>query len=163
MSIPDAHFPVLLTTLIRSRFQVKPATLLIPIDIHLFLLVEEFHGIRYWSGSYSLLKMGSGFHWLRCSGCVVSQLYPMTLKRHPCLDAPNKRTRGRADCMAVTDLHQAVRLTLSISQPPLEMHRIALRPILLSPISLDGHQLGSFHMQPIFGFSSKEEKCRETV
>ena len=31
--IPDTHFPVLLSTVIRSRFQVKPATLLIPIDL----------------------------------------------------------------------------------------------------------------------------------
>ena len=33
-------FPALLSTLIRRRFQVKPATLLIPIDNFLFLLVE---------------------------------------------------------------------------------------------------------------------------
>ena len=32
LSIPDLPFPVLLSTLIRSRFQAKPATLLIPID-----------------------------------------------------------------------------------------------------------------------------------
>jgi hypothetical protein len=32
LSIPDMPFPVLLSTLIRSRFQAKPATLLIPID-----------------------------------------------------------------------------------------------------------------------------------
>ena len=32
LSIPDVPFPVLLSTLIRSRFQAKPATLLIPID-----------------------------------------------------------------------------------------------------------------------------------
>ena len=32
LSIPYVPFPVLLSTLIRSRFQVKPATLLIPID-----------------------------------------------------------------------------------------------------------------------------------
>jgi hypothetical protein len=32
LSIPDVPFPVLSSTLIRSRFQAKPATLLIPID-----------------------------------------------------------------------------------------------------------------------------------
>jgi len=32
LSIPDVPFPVLLSTLVRSRFQAKPATLLIPID-----------------------------------------------------------------------------------------------------------------------------------
>ena len=32
LSIPDVPLPVLLSTLIRSRFQAKPATLLIPID-----------------------------------------------------------------------------------------------------------------------------------
>jgi hypothetical protein len=37
MFIPDVPFPALLSTLIRRRFQVKPATLLIPID-PLFLL-----------------------------------------------------------------------------------------------------------------------------
>jgi hypothetical protein len=30
LSIPDVYFPVLLSTLIRNRFQVKPATLLTP-------------------------------------------------------------------------------------------------------------------------------------
>ena len=42
LSIPDAHFPVLLSTLTRRRFQVKPATLLIHIDNFLIPLVEEF-------------------------------------------------------------------------------------------------------------------------
>ena len=32
LSIPDVPFPILLSTLIRSRFQAKPATLLIPIN-----------------------------------------------------------------------------------------------------------------------------------
>jgi len=35
-------FPALISTLIRRRLQVKPATLLIPIDLFSFLLVEEF-------------------------------------------------------------------------------------------------------------------------
>jgi len=42
--IPDVPFPALLSTLIRKRFQVTPATVLIPIDL---LLVEEFYGTRY--------------------------------------------------------------------------------------------------------------------
>jgi hypothetical protein len=40
-------FLELLSTLIRSRFQVKPATLLIPIDIFFLLVVEELCGARY--------------------------------------------------------------------------------------------------------------------
>ena len=42
ISIPDVPFPAPLSTLVRSRFQVKPATLLIPIALFLVLLVEEF-------------------------------------------------------------------------------------------------------------------------
>ena len=55
LSIPDVPFPAILSTLIRRRFQVKPATLLIPID-----LVEELYGTRYQSGSFSLINVGSG-------------------------------------------------------------------------------------------------------
>jgi hypothetical protein len=44
--IPDAYFPVLLSTPIRSRFQVKPATLLIPIGLFLILLVEELYSTK---------------------------------------------------------------------------------------------------------------------
>jgi len=39
LSIPDVPFPALLSTPIRRRFQVKPATLLIPNDLILFLTV----------------------------------------------------------------------------------------------------------------------------
>jgi len=46
LSIPDAQFPVPLPTLIRSQFQLKPAALLILIDL-LFFLVEEFCGTQY--------------------------------------------------------------------------------------------------------------------
>ena len=43
LSIPDVPFPILLSTLIRSRFQAKPATLLIPIDFSLpFLQWRSF-------------------------------------------------------------------------------------------------------------------------
>jgi hypothetical protein len=42
LSIPGTHFPVLLSTLIRSQFQVKPATLLLPIDLSLFLWWRSF-------------------------------------------------------------------------------------------------------------------------
>ena len=62
LSISDAHFPVLVITVIRSRFQVKPATLLISIGVFLYLLVEESHSTRYQSGSISLINVGSGFH-----------------------------------------------------------------------------------------------------
>jgi hypothetical protein len=48
------YFPVLpLSALNRSWFQVKPATLLIPIDLFFFLVVDEFYGTRYQSGSIS--------------------------------------------------------------------------------------------------------------
>jgi hypothetical protein len=62
LSIPDVPFPAaLLSTFTRRRFQVKPASLLIPIDLFLFLLVEEFYGTQYQSGSFSLNNVGSGF------------------------------------------------------------------------------------------------------
>jgi len=67
LSIPDVPFPVLLSTLTRSRFQAKPATLFIPIDFPFFFAVEELYGTRYQSGSFSLFYVGSGFH---CA-CVV--------------------------------------------------------------------------------------------
>jgi len=60
-SIPDVPFPALLSTHTRRRFQVKPATLLIPIDLFLFPLVEEFYGTRYQSGSFSLINVESFF------------------------------------------------------------------------------------------------------
>ena len=46
---------------IRRRFQVKPATLLIPIDSFLIIMVEKFYGTRYQSGSLSLINVGSDF------------------------------------------------------------------------------------------------------
>ena len=55
----------LLSTLIRSRVQAKPAILLIPIDFPSLLAVEELYGTRYQSGSFSLIDVGSGFHCLR--------------------------------------------------------------------------------------------------
>jgi hypothetical protein len=59
-------FPLLLSTLIRSWFQAKPATLLIPIDFSLFpFAVEELYGTWYQSGSFFLIPVGSGFHCLR--------------------------------------------------------------------------------------------------
>jgi hypothetical protein len=65
LSIPDVPFSVLLSTLIRSRFQAKPATLLIPIEFPFLFAVEELYGTRYQSGSFSLINVGSGFHCLR--------------------------------------------------------------------------------------------------
>jgi len=58
-------FPVLLSTLSRSRFQAKPATLLIPIDFSF-----PFRGggaLRYSIPKWLLFvnNMGSGFHCLR--------------------------------------------------------------------------------------------------
>jgi len=53
-----------LSTLIRSRFQAKPATLLIPIDFSFPFAVEELYGTRYQSGSFSLINVWSGFHCL---------------------------------------------------------------------------------------------------
>jgi hypothetical protein len=44
LSIPDVPFSTLLSTLISRQFQVKPTTLLVPIDLILFLLVEESYG-----------------------------------------------------------------------------------------------------------------------
>ena len=65
LSIPDVPFPVLWSNLIRSRFQAKPATLLIPIDFYFLFAVEELYGTRYQSGSFSLINVGSVFHCLR--------------------------------------------------------------------------------------------------
>ena len=62
MSIPDVPFPgALFSTFIKRRFQVKPATLLVPVDLFSFLLVEEFYGTQYQNGSFSLINVGSGF------------------------------------------------------------------------------------------------------
>ena len=72
LSIPVAHFPVLILTLIRSRFQANPATLLIPSDLVPFPLWWNFlcgggvlNSTRYQSGSFSLLHAGSGSSCLR--------------------------------------------------------------------------------------------------
>jgi len=64
LSIPDVPFPAHLSALIRRRFQVKPATLLIPIGLFLFPLVKDFYGTRHRSGSFSLINVGSDFHCL---------------------------------------------------------------------------------------------------
>ena len=53
-----------LSTLVRSQLLVKPAVLLIPIDL-IFILLGEFYGTRYQSSSLSLINVGSGFHYLR--------------------------------------------------------------------------------------------------
>ena len=65
-TILDVPFPVLLSTLIRSRFQAKPATLLIPIVLSFPFAVEELYGTWYQSGSFSLLRWGVAF-----TACVV--------------------------------------------------------------------------------------------
>jgi len=51
--------PPLLSTLIRRWSEVKPATLLIPIDLLSFLLVEEFM-VPGTKAAFSLINMGSG-------------------------------------------------------------------------------------------------------
>jgi len=56
LSIPDVPFPTLLSTVNRSRFQVKSATLLIPIDLFPF----NGGGTRFQSGSFSSINVGSG-------------------------------------------------------------------------------------------------------
>jgi len=63
-SIPGA-LSVLLPTLIGSRFQVKPAILLIPVDLILFCVVEEFYHTQYQSGSFFFINMGVKFQCLR--------------------------------------------------------------------------------------------------
>ena len=82
LSIPDVPFPALLLTLIRRRFQIKPATLLVPIDLF-FLLVEEFYGTQYQSGSFSFINVGSDFHCLRSSLSFQNELhvYQIRLQR----------------------------------------------------------------------------------
>jgi len=69
LSIPDMPFPVILSTLVRSRFQSKPATTWSPFSF--LFAVEELYGTRYQSGSFSLINVGSsGFH---C--CVIFVLF----------------------------------------------------------------------------------------
>jgi hypothetical protein len=58
LSTPDLPIPVPLQTLIKSRFQAKPATLLILVDLCFFPMVEEFHSTGYQTSSFSLLLWG---------------------------------------------------------------------------------------------------------
>ena len=64
--VPDVPFPALSSTLIRRRFQVKPATLLIPVDSFLVLLVAELYDTQYQSSFLSLIMWGVAF-----TACVV--------------------------------------------------------------------------------------------
>ena len=66
LSILDAPFSIMLSTLISSQFQAKPATLLIPIDFPFLFAVEELYSTRYQSGSFSLIMWG-----VACAACVV--------------------------------------------------------------------------------------------
>jgi hypothetical protein len=72
-------FPVLLSTLIKSRFQAKPATLLIPIDFSFLFAVEELYGTRYQGGSFFLIIVGSGFHCLHSFFFKLNLLCPITV------------------------------------------------------------------------------------
>jgi hypothetical protein len=80
LSIPNVPFPVLLSTLIRSRFQAKPATILIPIDIPFLFAVEEVYGTRYQNGSFSLIYVGSGSHCLHIFSFILFLLGRSTNK-----------------------------------------------------------------------------------
>jgi hypothetical protein len=64
--LSDVHFPGLLSTVIRSQFQVKPTTFLVTIDNFLCVFVEEIHGTQHQTGSFSLINVGVVFHCLRC-------------------------------------------------------------------------------------------------
>ena len=82
LSIPDVPFPVLLSNLIRSRFQAKPATLLIPIVFPFLFAVEELYGTWYQSGSFSLFNVGSSFHFLRSIFFFFSLLTCILNRQH---------------------------------------------------------------------------------
>ena len=62
LSILDVPFPVLLSTLIKSRFQANLQPSWSPLIFPFLFTVE---GTRYQSGSFSLFNVGSGFHGLR--------------------------------------------------------------------------------------------------
>jgi len=53
------HTKCALSSNVINSHQVKPATLLIPIDFPPFLMGEEFYGTRYQSGSFSLIIVES--------------------------------------------------------------------------------------------------------
>jgi len=59
--IPGAYFPVLLSTFIWNRFQVKPATLLIPINLFLFLCGEGVLRYPVLKWLLSLFNVGVDF------------------------------------------------------------------------------------------------------
>jgi len=82
LSIPDVPFPVLLSTLIRSRFQAKPATFLIPINFSFLFAMEELYGTRYRSNYFSLINVGSGFHCLRSFFFSFFFFYPVSSFPH---------------------------------------------------------------------------------
>ena len=76
-------FPVLLSTLIRSRFQAKPATLLIPIDFPFLFAVEELYGTRYQSVSFTLIYVGHR-QMNSCTGkCTAAQAAAQAAARLP--------------------------------------------------------------------------------
>jgi hypothetical protein len=80
MSIPDVPFPALLSTLIRRRFQVKPATLLISIDDFSFwwrvstvpgtvpkwLLSLNYCGV-FFTACYDFISLGSDVNFFMLS------------------------------------------------------------------------------------------------
>jgi len=114
LSIPDVPFTALLSrTLIRRRFQVKPATLLSPVNPFPFLLVEEFYSTRYQSGSFSLINVGSDF-----------SLPALNLKSntHPPTPTPT-HTHGCSVCMCALPCLE--KLYLELTAPILRFHTSA--------------------------------------
>jgi len=75
LSIPDMPFPTL-TNSLQERFQVKPATLPIPIDEFLILLLKEFYGTRTKKWLFSLIYVGSG-EWF-FTACAVCSFFSLS-------------------------------------------------------------------------------------
>jgi hypothetical protein len=62
----DVPFPGLSPTPVKSRFQVKPAVFLTPIEYFASLLLEELYGTRYQSASFFYAGVGSGAVFTAC-------------------------------------------------------------------------------------------------
>jgi hypothetical protein len=108
LSIPDVPFPALLLTLIKRRFQFKPATLLIPIDLDLFLLVKELYGTQYQSGSFSLINVGSGFS-LPALFFLAGNYIPMFgLKKQHIANAPTENILAASSSTALAGGYSCV-------------------------------------------------------
>jgi hypothetical protein len=83
LSITDEPFqPVLVSTLIRSRFQVKHATLLIPVDLFLLYWWRSFtvHGIKV---TLFLNRRGEWF-FIASGGACVGAAVMLVGVHQPC-------------------------------------------------------------------------------